>query len=342
MALAIQIAQAGAPHVSPNPLVGCVILDKDNKFLASGYHEKYGEAHAEINAIKSLKEEQLANATVYVTLEPCAHEGKTGSCAKKLAQYKLNKVVYGLTDPNPLVAGKGAQMLPAEEYQGKHKQDLEDLAEVFLKNFRENKTFVALKVASSLDGQIALKTGESQWITGPESREYVHELRSWYDAVLVGTKTIENDDPSLNIRHDKIKKENKVIILDPDARILKKEKYKFLEVHKKENVYFAVQNPVKSEYQTIVFKDLPHLMSELWKLNIKSIFVEGGATTHSSFLKEGLVDRLHLFMNTSVIGAGGGLSWTKDFSLQSLSEKLILKNVKTQIFGSDIYVTGKI
>lgn len=334
MALAIHVAKAGAPYVSPNPLVGCTILDSDNKLISTGYHQKYGEAHAEINAIKGLSADQLANTKVFVTLEPCAHEGKTGSCAKKLIQFKIMKLIFGLVDPNPMVAGQGAEILraagiEAEEYQGPLKADLEDLCEVFLKNFREKKTFVAMKVASSLDGQIALSTGESQWITTAESREYVHELRSWYDAVLVGSNTIEVDNPSLNIRHPSIQKETKLIILDPESKLSGK-KFKFQDIHKPENIHI------------LKFKDLQSVMNQLWALNIKSVFIEGGAYTYSSFLKAGLVDRLHLFMNTSMIGSANGLSWTKSFGIEALSDKKSLKNTKIRTFGSDLYVTGRI
>lgn len=338
MGLAIHVAKAGAPYVSPNPLVGCTILNSENKLISTGYHQKYGEAHAEINAIKNLSAADLENAKVFVTLEPCAHEGKTGSCAKKLIQFKIKKVIFGLIDPNPLVAGQGAQILrsagiEAEEYQGALQQDLEELCEVFLKNFREKKTFVAMKVASSLDGQIALSTGESQWITTPESREYVHELRSWYDAIFVGSHTIEMDNPSLNIRHPRIQKETKLIIWDSESKISNQiqsgKKFKFLEYHGSENIHFIQSH------------DLNDLMKKIWDMNIKSIFIEGGALTYSSFLKAGLVDRLYLFMNTSVIGSANGLSWTKAFGIEALADKKSLKNIKSKLFGSDIFLTGR-
>lgn len=351
MAASIACAYAGAPFVSPNPLVGCLILDNENKFLALGYHEKYGQAHAEINAIKKLSINELIGSKFFVTLEPCAHQGKTGSCARKLSEFKIQKLIYGLVDPNPLVAGQGAKILldagiECEEYAGIHKQDLESLAEIFLKNYRQKKTFVAMKVASSLDGQIALSTGESQWITGPESRQYVHQLRSWYDAIVIGRNTIELDNPSLNIRHPEITKNNKLIILDPRGQILKNitdgRKYKFQEMHSKENVYFAVQDDIKTDDQIIKFLDLEDLMKKIWDLEIKSVFIEGGSKTYSSFIKKGLVDRIHLFMNTSIIGSENGLSWTSGFGINALSDKVVLNNIKNKIFGSDIYLTGRI
>jgi len=350
--LALKEAAKGAPYVSPNPLVGCVIVDENQRLLATGYHAKYGEAHAEADALRKLKYEQLKNATVYVTLEPCAHEGKTPSCAKALAKLPIKKVVYGLQDPNPLVSGQGAEILrkagiEAIEYQGPFKSQFEEICEVFLKNFRQKQVFVAAKVASSLDGQIALKSGESKWITGPESREKVHELRSWYDAVLIGRNTIEIDNPSLDIRHPQIKKENFLIVLDPQSYLLKKikegAKFRFLEARSKDKIIFAVhQKNTEFNYTQISFSSLDSLVQEIWKLGLKSVFIEGGAQTYSSFLKEGLIDRLHLFIAPSVIGSGNGLSWTNSFEISELSQKLIISSARSEKFGDDFYITGKI
>ena len=341
MQLAISEAQRGAGFVSPNPLVGCVIVDRENRFLAAGYHEKYGEGHAEANALKKITNPtDLEGATVYVTLEPCAHQGKTPSCAKALAKYPLKKVIYGLQDPNPLVSGQGAQILKtagikAVEYHdgGELKNSLNELPEVFLKNFTQKKIFVAAKLASSLDGQIALSTGESKWITGPESREFSHELRSRYDAIIVGKNTILQDDPSLNIRHPKITKATKLVIMDRSKTIFRLiqegRDFKFFKAHSAENIIFP-----KS-------KTLAELQYELWGLGLRSAFVEGGGELISEFLKAGLVDRLHLFMAPIILGSGGGLSWTKSLKLASMDEKLQLKNIQIRNFGTDFYLTGR-
>lgn len=348
MKLAMTEAYKGAPFVSPNPLVGCVILDENNKFLSSGYHHKYGEPHAEVDAYSKLTDYELQNAQVYVTLEPCAHEGKTPSCAKALAKMPLKRVVFGLEDPNPLVAGQGAQIIRDAgigclEYDGELKADLEDTCEVFLKNYREKKIFVAAKVAQSLDGQIALASGESKWITSEGSREFVHELRAWYDGMIVGRNTIETDNPSLNVRHPRIKKENFLIVIDPDGKILQSKKtYKFLDLHKKDKIIFAVQKDVTTDYQTLKFTDLNDLLNQLWNLKIKSVFIEGGARTYSSFLTAGLIDRLHVFTAPVIIGANEGLSWSKYFSIPALEHKLVLKNVKHKTFSPDQYLTGRL
>ena len=214
------------------------------------------------------------------------------------------------------------------------------------KNFRQKKVFVAAKVASSLDGQIALKNGESKWITGPESREKVHELRAWYDAVLIGRNTVEVDNPSLDIRHSQIKKENFLIVMDPQANLIKKiaggTKYRFLETRSKEKIIFAVhQKNTDLPYTQISFASLASLLEELWKLGLKSVFIEGGAQTYSSFLKEGLIDRLHLFLAPSIIGAGNGISWSQTFEISEFSRKLTVSAARSEKFGNDFYITGK-
>lgn len=346
MQMAMDVALKGAPYVSPNPVVGCVVVNADHQFLAFGYHPKFGQEHAEINALNKLSDHEIKDSTFYVTLEPCAHQGKTGSCAIKLSSLPIKKVVYGLVDPNPLVRGQGAAILQkagiaTEEYSGLLKNDLLNLSEIFLKNFGQKKVFIAAKIASSLDGQIALKSGESKWITSASSRKYVHELRSYYDAILVGANTITQDDPSLNIRHDEIQKENKVIVLDLENTIFKSD-YKFVKLHNKENIIFAVnkKNPLNLFHQ-IEFSDLENLTTQIYELGIRSIFIEGGARTYSSFLQAGLIDRLYIFMAPSIIGAQSGLSWTSHVQTESLDKKMNFADLKVTSLGSDILLTAK-
>ncbi len=325
MRLAMKEALKGAPFVSPNPRVGCVILGSKGELLSTGYHKKFGEAHAEVEALKSLTFDQLKGAHVIVTLEPCAHEGKTPSCAQALARLPIKKVTFGLVDPNPLVAGQGAQILraagiEAEEYQGDLKVGLEETCEEFLWNQRYQKVFVALKVAQSLDGKIALANGESKWITGHESRQKVHELRAQYDAILVGKNTILIDNPSLNIRQPGIQKENKVVILDRSGEILKiKDQLKIFQVHKPENVIVSS------------CPDLETVLKEIYHLGIRSILVEGGGQIYSSFISQGLVQRLHLF--TAPIILGQGIGWTDKINLPHIKNKI-------QVDFTDSYVTG--
>jgi diaminohydroxyphosphoribosylaminopyrimidine deaminase/5-amino-6-(5-phosphoribosylamino)uracil reductase len=373
MELAISEAYQGGPKVSPNPLVGSVVLDSEGRFLASGHHEFYGGPHAEVNALKNLSPEVLKGAHVIVTLEPCAHEGKTPSCAKMIAKLPVKKVTFGLIDPNPLVAGQGAEILrkagiEADLYESadlKIDQEmrirLEEVCEAFLWNFRHKKTFVALKMASSLDGQVALKSGESQWITGSESREYVHYLRSCYDGLLVGKGTIEFDNPSLNIRHPKIQKENKVVVVDGEADLLYKfSQLKLSEVHSAENIFWCVAEDLKEEVQKkvkdlakaprLVFVktnvggdlNLEDLLSQLYAQGLRSVLVEGGALTASSFVQKGLVNRIYMFQAPIIMGAGGSKSWTETVRIQEMKDKIFIQHPRYLTFGGDFMITGRI
>lgn len=371
MRLAISEAAKGSAKVSPNPQVGAVVLDSDGGFISSGFHEYFGGPHAEVNALKNLSAEQLKAAQVYVTLEPCAHEGKTPSCAKMMAKLPLARVVFGLIDPNPLVAGQGAEILRAagieavpftsedKKEESEIKILLEESCEAFLWNFRHKKVFVALKMASSLDGQVALRSGESQWITGPESREFVHYLRACYDAVLVGKGTVEFDDPSLNIRHSSIAKKNKVIVIDAEGDLLHKfSELKMTEVHDLEDLFWCISSELADEAKKKLEKlpksprvlfvktkvagdlDLQDLLSQLYTLGLRSVLVEGGAFTASSFINCSLVNRLYLFQAPIIMGSGGSLSWTNSVRIATMSEKLKIQNPRYQVFGNDFLITG--
>lgn len=371
MRLAISEAYKGATGASPNPLVGSVVLDAQGGFLSAGYHAKYGGPHAEVNALKDLSDSELQGAHVFVTLEPCAHEGKTPSCAKMIAKLPVKKVTFGLVDPNPLVAGQGAEILKnagieADIFKAAEMTEdqeikimLEEVCEAFLCNYRDKKVFVALKMASSIDGQVALRNGESQWITGPESREYVHYLRACYDAVLVGKGTIDFDNPSLNIRHPTIEKENKVVVIDAEAELLPKyQSLKLSQVHGKENVFWCVAEEMREQVEKLIAEndnlpqfcfvktrvtgdlDLSDLLQQLWNKGLRSVMVEGGAMTASSFVSCGLVNRLYLFQAPIIMGSGGSRSWTETIRIQSMKDKLHIKNPRFLTCGNDFMVTG--
>lgn len=353
MLRAIEEAKKGFGFVSPNPPVGCVILDKNYNFLSSGYHKKLGEDHAEVDALKKIiNPEKLKGAHVFVTLEPCAHEGRTPSCAKTLATLPIESVTYGLKDPNPLVEGKGLKILLAagihvDCYEGLSKE-LESLAEIFLLNMREQKCFIALKVASSIDGQIALSSGESQWITNSKSRQHSHDLRGVYDATAVGFGTYKKDNPSLNIRHGKYANKNnhKVVLFDKNAESLNSiNKSNLLKANKPENVYIVVdkkhKNNIENNYGInilyIEHNEGPKL-SELHKCllenKIYSLYIEGGSKVLSYFITKKLFNSLYVFIGSKLLGKG--LSWTNDIVFSSLSNTLSLKLSHVETFESDI------
>lgn len=354
MKLAIEEGKKGAGFVSPNPMVGCVILDKHGELVAKGYHARIGEGHAEINALEAVKDQRaLDGAQVYVTLEPCAHQGRTGSCAMKLASLPITSVTYGLVDPNPLVSGKGEKIL---KDAGKKvvrftelQEELEELAEIFLVNMRAKRPFVAMKVASSLDGKIALRDGSSQWITGEGARSQVHYLRGCYDAVLSGVGTFLRDSPRLNSRHPQFEsKPQKVLILDPEGKSYSHLKNSELaKVRKPEEITIITApgvNPPPIGKQIKVSDrdrdfDLHELMTILQGEGIHSLLVEAGPITASSFLKARLVDRLFLFVAPKLLG--DGLSWTSAFRLETLDRAVRIENMKVETFDEDLLLSGK-
>ncbi len=383
MLLAIQESQKGWGFVSPNPMVGCVILDSQSRLLASGYHAKYGGPHAEINAIEKVPGlfnynkpqikgpgtfswgDALKDATVYVTLEPCAHQGKTGSCAVALSKLPIKKVYFGLIDPNPLVSGRGKQILrdngiECEVYQDSDPEfqkqltlDLEFSCEHFLKNIRQQKPFVALKVATSIDGQLAASDGSSRWITDEEARLHVHYLRAGYDAILTGSGTLLADDPQLTIRHPQFPelKSKKVVLLDRKGVLNSRLDWKLLKEHSPENILWFTSlneselNPgLKVRPLSYVGDDLNKILTEIWLLGIKSVFIECGPKLLNSFIKALTFDRLYLFQAPIILGAKSGYSWTTQVTMASMEQRLNLqtqaiKTFKRSVGGVDLFTS---
>lgn len=355
MAMAIEQGKRGAGFVSPNPLVGCVILDRDGNLIASGYHERLGEGHAEVNALKNVADpKSLEGAHMYVTLEPCAHEGRTPSCAKAVAKLPIASVTYGLRDPNPLVLDQGAAILRAagkkvELFTGLQ-SELRELTEIFLTNMTLKRPFVAVKVASSLDGRIALQDGSSQWITGESSREHVHYLRGCYDAVLTGVGTFLRDNPRLNSRHPSFEsKKQKIVLLDPTGRSFPHlAKSALVSVRAPEDIVIVTgpmgQRPPLGKHLEIPDADgafdMPALLEALRSEGLHSIFVEAGAYTSASFIKSKFADRLYLFMAPKILGEG--LSWTAGMTLGSLDHAVNLRENRIEKFGEDFLLTGRL
>lgn len=353
MQLAIQEGRRGAGFVAPNPQVGCVILDKNGELLATGFHERFGEAHAEINALKRIQDpSRLVGAHLFVTLEPCAHEGKTGSCAKALAQLPLGSVTFGLIDPFPQVAGKGQAILRAAGIQAEVFPELQDelheLCEVFLHNVHQGKPFVGMKVAASLDGQIAMATGESQWITNEESRARVQNMRGQHDGILVGVNTFLKDNPRLNSRDPRFSnKALKVVILDPQARSVRNiSKSEAMKLRAPSEVILVTAREVPNApceiLQAPLLADgqlnLDFVLRALKGKGISSVFVEGGAFVNSSFLKQKEVQRIYLFMAPRILGRG--LGWTSHLSFERLAESLAISKMRVEPVGTDFLFTG--
>jgi diaminohydroxyphosphoribosylaminopyrimidine deaminase/5-amino-6-(5-phosphoribosylamino)uracil reductase len=368
MRLAIREGRRGTGFVSPNPLVGCVIVDSDHRLLATGYHAKLGEAHAEIAAIKKISDpKKIRGAHVYVTLEPCAHEGRTGSCAKALVPLKPASVTYAVEDPNPLVSGKGARILRevgirAEPLSGREDirdrwqlvDDAEDLAEIFLYNQRAGETFIAVKVASTLDGQIALASGESKWITSEKAREHAHLIRARYDAVAVGVTTLKSDDPSLNVRHPRYPDfQNKAVVFDPTGRGLASLNVpSLMRVRPEESVIVVTDRDLKIENVTGVkllpvarrdgLFDIDEVLQGLSSLGVHSMMIEGGSQTISAFFNARKVHRLHAYLAPSLFGAKQAITWSSGFGVPSMEARIRLENSHRRVLGDDLYWSARV
>lgn len=354
MKMAIELAKKGEGNVSPNPMVGAVIV-KDGKVIGQGYHEKCGEGHAEVNAFKSLKEDP-SEATMYVTLEPCSHYGKTPPCADLIIKNKISKVIIGMVDPNPLVAGKGIEKLKnagIEVEIGVLESECIKLNEVFIKYITAKRPFVVLKAAMSIDGKIATKTGESKWISCEDSRLQVHKLRNKLSGIMVGVNTVIKDNPELTCRLEDGNSPIRIIV-DSTLRIPLNSKV----LNNKDNkTIIATTNKVDmakveeiSEMNAKVLiidekdgrVDLNKLMAKLGELNIDSILLEGGAILNYSALEEKIVDKVMMYISPKIIGGEESKTPIGGYGIDKLNNAFKLKNLKTSIVGEDILVEGYI
>lgn len=358
MELAIQSAEKGRGLVSPNPPVGCVILDKDYSFLSSGFYSHYGSIHAEISALNKIKDKKLLKgAHIFVTLEPCAHFGKNPPCVDELLKYPFASLSYGREDPNPKTKSKGLQKLKEKGFLIKKfnhfQKQIQRMYESFSMNMEEQRAFFALKTASSLDGVSSFYNGESQWITGKESRDFVSCLRADFSAVLIGVNTFLEDNPRLNCRKKALEKTiNKVCLLDPSGKSLPLiPQSRLATVRPLENIFVITQKDVKKEdypfqilrtpldSQTLQW-DLKKLSFQLYQKKICSVLIEGGEITSSHFLKQKAIQRLYHFINPSIMGGLKGRYWTESLSIPHLGARKKLKSTELLFFGEDICITG--
>ncbi|MDD7795222.1 bifunctional diaminohydroxyphosphoribosylaminopyrimidine deaminase/5-amino-6-(5-phosphoribosylamino)uracil reductase RibD [Clostridium sp. 'White wine YQ'] len=355
MRKALELARKGVGKVNPNPLVGAIIV-KDNKIIGQGYHEFYGGPHAEVNALSSAVE-SVEGSTVYVTLEPCHHYGKTPPCVDALIKNKVAKVVIGQKDPNPLVAGKSINKLlehGIEVEVGILEEECKKLNEVFNKFIVTKKPFVVLKSAISLDGKIATHTGESKWITGEEAREEVQELRNSLSGIMVGVDTVIMDNPLLTCRMANGRNPKRIIV---DSRLRIPLDSKVLVVNEDSNCIIATTQKAPKEkvdilrnkgIEVIILPEkdgkvnLKDLVVELGKKNIDGILLEGGGTLNFSALKEGIVDKVQYYISPKIIGGRDAKTSVEGEGVNKIEECFRLNKVTTRIVGEDILVEGYI
>jgi len=350
--LTIEIAKKGEGNVSPNPLVGCVII-KDNRIIGAGYHQKFGEDHAEINAINS-SAESLEGSTLYVNLEPCSHFGKTPPCVDRIIKEKVKRVIIGTLDINPLVSGNGVKALKKagiEVKVGILEKECIELNKFFFKFITNMLPYVTLKAAQTLDGMIADKNNYSEWISSSESRKYVHWLRARYDAVLIGSETARIDNPKLTVRMVEGRNPYRVVLdsslkLKSDLNLFKsnsdnktivitseKNKSKLKKINQLEKLGVKVLFAKSDTYGRIKLKSV---LKEIVKLQISSILVEGGSKIYSSFLKEKLFDDIFLFVSPKILG--NGLKTFSELKSNKLSDAAKLNIRRTQKIGDDLLI----
>ncbi len=351
---ALKIAANAKGRTSPNPMVGAVIV-RDNRIIAEGWHRRAGTPHAEIHALK-MAGDLAYGSTLYVTLEPCSHFGRTPPCANAIVESGIKRVVAAMSDPNPKVAGQGFEILKnagIEVEVGVLESEARKLNENFLKWITTGRPFVTLKTAMSLDGKIATSIGQSKWITCDESRKKVHELRDVHDAILVGIGTVLADNPSLTTRLETGGKNPVRVIVDSNARtpliskvVTDNQALTIIAVTK--NAPAEKVDALKKLGVEIIVAgdgtkvDLSTLMNELAKREIISIFVEGGGTLNFSMLRESLVDKVYAFIAPKLIGGQEALTAVEGEGFQQLNEAVTLKNIHTEMIGSDILIFGYI
>ncbi len=310
---AIRLAHLGIGLTSPNPTVGCVIV-KDGEIVGEGYHIYSKKDHAEVVALKKAGR-NTKNSTMYVTLEPCFHHGRTPPCVDRIIESGIKEVVILMIDPNPLVAGKSVDKLRQNGISVKVvKTDkrLKRLNEDFIKFITKKLPFVAIKVASTLDGKIATKTGDSKWITGKVARKYTHFLRYRYNSILVGINTILKDDPLLTCRYKKRKDIPFYrFVIDPDLRITSDARIfnsddvlSPVVIFTKKGKYEDLNGKIVNVPDKNGILDLDFILKKICELNVSSVLIEGGGYTISKFIEANLVDKLHLFLSPKLMGEG--------------------------------------
>lgn len=353
MQRAIELAAKGGGWTNPNPNVGAVIV-RDGRIIGEGYHERCGQLHAERNAFAHLTED-ASGATIYVTLEPCCHYGKTPPCTEAIIEHNIARVVIGSRDPNPLVAGKGAKLLREkgivveEDFM---REECDKLNAIFFHHITTGKPYVAMKYAMTLDGKIATRTGASKWITGDKAREHVHTKRSRYAAILAGIGTVLADDPMLNARIDNAHQPVRVIVdtslrIPMDSNIVKSAgEYKTIVACKSlEQPDKQIEKKNQLEKLGITVVELPlvdghvslkSLMEYLASQGLDSVYIEGGGQIHESALKEGIVNHVYAYVAPKIFGGSEAKTPVEGVGVSVPDEcaKLILTD--TSVLGEDI------
>jgi diaminohydroxyphosphoribosylaminopyrimidine deaminase/5-amino-6-(5-phosphoribosylamino)uracil reductase len=357
MGLALEQARRGEGRTRPNPAVGAVVVE-DGKVIGTGYHPQAGQPHAEIFALRAAGD-RARGADLYVTLEPCSHQGRTGPCTEAILAAGIRRVFVGTRDPNPLVAGRGLSRLRdggLEVTCGILEQDCQWLIAPFAKHVTTGLPYVILKSAVTLDGKTATSTGDSQWISNGSSRSHVHQLRDRFDAVMVGIGTVLRDDPMLTTRLEEGGGRDAMrIVVDSQLRI--PPGARLLHLSSTASTIIATTEIACSQRRAALAGpnvevlavrsrngrvDLHELLRELGRRGVQSIMLEGGAVLNEAFLQAGLIDRMMVFIAPKVVGGNDGKGIFAGNGVSLLSEALRLQEVRLRRFGDDILIEGEV
>ena len=348
MDLALELAEKGRGYVNPNPMVGAVVV-KDGEIVGKGWHKFYGGPHAEVYALDEAGE-KAEGATIYVTLEPCSHFGKTPPCAEKIKKMKIKKCVIACLDPNPIVAGRGKKILEEagiEVVVGVREKEAKELNKVFMKYITEKNPYLFLKCAITLDGKIATNERDSKWITNEKSREKVQFLRHEYMGIMVGINTLINDNPRLTARI-----ENGVnpfrIVVDPHLRTPLESNFvnmaddnKSIIITSKENEKNNKITELENKNVKIIYMEgydfsVHKILKKIGELKIDSVLLEGGSFLISKAFKENRIDGGEIFIAPKILG--GGLPFIDGFDFKEIKDCFHLENVKFNVYDDNISV----
>lgn len=355
MKRALELANMGSGYVNPNPLVGAVIV-KNGQIISEGYHEFYGGPHAEINAFKNAKED-VTGATMYVTLEPCSHYGKTGPCANAIVEKGIKEVIIAMEDPNPVVAGRGIKILRDNGIDvtcGIMERETKKLNEIFIYYITTKTPYCIMKTAMTLDGKIATHTGHSKWITNEKSRQYVHKIRNRVSGIMVGIGTVLADDPSLTTRLASGEGKDPIrIIVDStgkiplDSKVLNSKSASKTIIATTEKIDIEKRKSIEKKGAEVLIipsennrVDLKKLIERLGEKKIDSILIESGGTLNWSALRNGIVNKVISFIAPKIVGGKSSKTPVEGMGVDTMDKSILIKDMRIIRMDEDIVIEG--
>ena len=356
MKRALELARLGWGRTNPNPLVGAVIV-KDGIVVAEGFHKALGFAHAEVDAFNNASR-SVKGGTLYVNLEPCSHYGRTPPCAKAVIDMGISEVFIGMEDPNPLVAGRGCEMLRNAGIKvttGVMRNEAEKLNEIFIKYITVKRPFVIMKTAMTLDGKIAAYSGETGWISGECSRKHVHMIRDRVSAIMVGINTVLKDNPCLTTRLEGAYGKDPVRIVVDSKGVIPLD-CKVIDPASSTGVILATTSAIEPDKEKQLLDagvkilkldddansrvDLGKLMDELYKLEIDSVLLEGGGNLNFSALSAGIVDKVMSFIAPKIVGGKNAVTPVEGEGIYLMQDAICLRDISIDRFGDDVLLEG--